>query len=133
MHSVTDLPYEVREDSHQWIPVADGVRLAARIWRPVGSDDTPVPALLEMIPYRHNGVTAHRDSIHHPYLAGHGYACVRVDLRGSGQSEGILTDEYLSRELADAEAVLAWIAAQPWCTSRMGMMGISWGGFNALQ
>jgi uncharacterized protein len=133
VRTVTALPNPVREDEHLWIPMSDGVRLAARIWRPEGSDDEPVPAVLEMIPYRKQDLTAYRDSIHHPYLAGHGYACVRVDLRGSGDSEGVLTDEYLDRELSDAEEVLAWLREQPWCSGRTGMMGISWGGFNALQ
>jgi putative CocE/NonD family hydrolase len=133
LRTVTDLPYEVVEDEHVWIPTRDGTRLAARIWRPHGSDRDPVPAILELIPYRKRDLTAHRDSIHHPYMAGHGYACVRVDLRGSGDSEGVLTDEYLEEELCDAEDVLAWLAAQPWCDGSTGMMGISWGGFNALQ
>lgn len=133
MRTVTAFPSIVREDRHVWIPMRDGVRLAARIWRPERSDTAPVPAILEMIPYRQGDLTARRDSIHHPYLAGHGYAGVRVDLRGSGNSEGILTGEYLEQELTDAEDVLAWLAEQPWCTGRSGMMGISWGGFNALQ
>jgi uncharacterized protein len=133
MRTVTALPYDVKEDDHVWIPMADGVRLAARIWRPVAAEAEPVPAILEFIPYRKRDLTAQRDSIHHPYMAGHGYACVRVDLRGSGDSEGVLTDEYLETELSDAEQVLAWLAAQPWCDGSAGMMGISWGGFNALQ
>jgi putative CocE/NonD family hydrolase len=99
----------------------------------VFSDDEPVPAILEFIPYRQHDLTARRDSTVHPYLAGHGYACVRVDLRGSGNSEGVLTGEYLESELRDAEDILAWLSAQPWCNGRLGMMGISWGGFNALQ
>lgn len=133
MRAVSSLPYEITEEEHVWIPVSEGIRLAARIWRPVSSDDEPVPGVLEYIPYRKRDLTAARDSIHHPYLAGHGYACVRVDLRGTGESEGVLTDEYLEREQVDAEDVLAWIAAQPWCNGRTGMMGISWGGFAALQ
>ncbi|ADH68323.1 MULTISPECIES: CocE/NonD family hydrolase [Nocardiopsis] len=133
MRTVSDLPHEVREDEYVLIPISDGVRLAARIWRPVGSEEAPVPAVLEFIPYRRRDLTAQRDSVHHPYMAGHGYACARVDLRGSGDSEGVLTDEYLERELLDAEEVLAWLAEQPWCDGRTGMMGISWGGFNALQ
>ncbi|MGH3906332.1 MAG: CocE/NonD family hydrolase [Pseudonocardiaceae bacterium] len=133
MRTVTSLPHAVREEEHVWIPVRDGIRLAARIWRPAYSDLEPVPAILEIIPYRQRDLTARRDSIHHPYLAGHGYACVRVDLRGSGESEGVLTDEYLEEELADAEDVLTWLGKQTWCTGRCGMMGISWGGFNALQ
>lgn len=133
MHTVTTLPYEVEETEHLWIPMSDGIRLAARLWRPVLSGREPVPGVLEMIPYRKRDLTAQRDSINHPYMAGYGYACLRVDLRGSGDSEGVLIDEYLERELCDAEEVLAWMAAQPWCTGRTGMMGISWGGFNALQ
>ncbi|WP_026875594.1 CocE/NonD family hydrolase [Jiangella gansuensis] len=133
MRTVTSLPHAVTEDEHLWIPMSDGVRLAGRLWRPKSSDDEPVPGVLELIPYRKRDMTALRDSIHHPYMAGHGYACLRVDLRGSGDSEGVLTDEYLERELQDAEEILAWMAEQPWCSGRTSMMGISWGGFNALQ
>ncbi|WP_158895377.1 CocE/NonD family hydrolase [Amycolatopsis anabasis] len=133
MRTVTSLPYPITEEEHVWIPVSDGTRLAARIWRPVSSGEEPVPAVLEYIPYRKRDLTAERDSIHHPYLAGHGYACVRVDLRGTGESEGVLTDEYLEQEQRDAEDVLDWIASQPWCDGKTGMMGISWGGFAALQ
>lgn len=133
MRTVTSLPNAVREDAHVWIPMSDGTRLAARIWRPTSSDDRPVPAVLEFIPYRQRDLTAQRDSVHHPYMAGHGYACARVDLRGSGDSDGVLTDEYLEQELVDAEEVLAWLAEQEWCDGGTAMMGISWGGFNALQ
>ncbi|PRX45942.1 hypothetical protein B0I33_10888 [Prauserella shujinwangii] len=133
MRTVTSLPHPVREDEHVWIPMSDGTRLAGRVWRPVSSDIDPVPAILEFIPYRERDLTARRDSIHHPYLAGHGYAGVRVDLRGSGDSEGVLADEYLEQELRDGEDVLRWLAEQPWCDGSTGIMGISWGGFNALQ
>ncbi|MUL40713.1 CocE/NonD family hydrolase [Streptomonospora sp. PA3] len=132
MHHVTALPHKIIEEQGVEIPLSDGTRLAARIWRP-DSGEEPVPAILEFIPYRQRDLTAQRDSTIHPYLAGHGYACARVDLRGSGDSEGVLQDEYLEQELCDAEEVLAWLAAQPWCSGRTGMMGISWGGFNALQ
>lgn len=133
MRTVTSFPHAVREDEHVWIPLSDGTKLAARIWRPVSSDDEPVPAVVEYIPYRKRDLTALRDSIHHPYMAGHGYACVRVDLRGTGESEGVLTDEYLEQELLDGEEVLDWLTEQSWCSGRTGLMGISWGGFNALQ
>jgi putative CocE/NonD family hydrolase len=131
--TVHSFPNAVREIEHVWIPMSDGIRLAAKIWLPEQAEANPVPAILEYIPYRKRDGTAYRDSITHPYLAGHGYAGVRVDLRGSGDSEGILTDEYLSQELQDGVEVLQWIARQPWCTGSIGMMGISWGGFNALQ
>jgi hypothetical protein len=116
-----------------WIPLKDGTRLAARAWLPVDADAHPVPAILEYLPYRRRDGTAERDALTHPYVAGHGYACVRVDMRGSGDSDGVLTDEYLPLEQADALEVIAWLADQPWCTGAVGMMGHSWGGFNALQ
>jgi hypothetical protein len=84
----------VRELDNVWIPLADGTRLAARIWLPEDAEERPVPALLEYIPYRKNEWTAIRDATRHPYFAGRGYASVRVDLRGSGESDGLLLDEY---------------------------------------
>ncbi|WP_126425084.1 CocE/NonD family hydrolase [Brevibacillus marinus] len=128
-----EFPRQVREIEHVWIPMSDGTRLAARIWLPVDAEENPVPAILEYIPYRKNDFTALRDSIRHPYFAGHGYASVRVDMRGSGDSDGILYDEYLPQEQEDAVEVINWIASQPWCTGAVGMIGKSWGGFNGLQ
>jgi uncharacterized protein len=127
------LPYPVEHTEHVWIPMPDGIRLAARLWRPADADVRPVPAIVEYIPYRKRDLTRRRDSMVHPYLAGHGYACVRVDLRGSGDSEGILLDQYRQQEQDDGVAVIEWLARQPWCDGSVGMMGISWGGFNALQ
>ncbi|MCS0496618.1 CocE/NonD family hydrolase [Ancylobacter sp. MQZ15Z-1] len=117
---------------HVWIPMPDGVRLASRLWLPAGHEG-PVPAIVEYIPYRKSDAMSGRDQRVHPFFAGHGYAALRIDIRGSGDSEGLLTDEYTAQEQADALAALEWIAAQPWCDGRIGMMGISWGGFNALQ
>ncbi|MFF0065630.1 CocE/NonD family hydrolase [Streptomyces sp. NPDC005279] len=133
MRFVTHLPCATTEEEHVAIPMSDGIELSARIWRPTSSDNEPVPAVLEYIPYRKRDLTAVRDSIHHPYIAGHGYACVRVDTRGTGESEGVLLDEYLEQEQTDAEEVLAWLAEQSWCDGTTGMMGISWGAFAALQ
>ncbi|KZM35719.1 CocE/NonD family hydrolase [Oerskovia enterophila] len=130
MRYVTELPFETTVEDH-WIPLADGTRLAARVWRPV--DPTPVPAILEYLPYRLSDWTAPRDAQRHPYYAGHGYASVRVDIRGSGNSDGHQDDEYSPTELADGVAVVEWLAAQEWCSGKVGMFGISWGGFNALQ
>lgn len=111
----------------------DGCRLAARIWLPDGAEREPVPAILEYLPYGKREGTRERDEPMHRYFAGHGYAAVRVDVRGSGESEGVLVDEYSEEELRDALDVIAWIASRPWCTGAVGMMGKSWGGFNALQ
>ncbi|TVR66764.1 MAG: CocE/NonD family hydrolase [Spirochaetaceae bacterium] len=123
----------VRVLDNVWIPLSDGCRLAAKIWMPEDAGENPVPAVLEYIPYRKRDLKAIRDSEIHGYFAAHGYAGVRVDLRGSGDSEGILRDEYLQQELDDGLEVLRWIAAQPWCDGGVGMFGLSWGGFNGLQ
>jgi uncharacterized protein len=130
---VASYPRAIHRLDPVWIPLKDGTRLAARIWLPVNAVASPVPAILEYLPYRRRDGTAERDALSHPYVAGHGYACVRVDMRGSGDSDGVLTDEYLPLEQADALEVIAWLADQPWCTGAIGMMGHSWGGFNALQ
>ena len=114
-----------------WIELADGRKLAARLWRP--ETDTPVPAILEYLPYRKRDGTAPRDATTHPVFAAAGYACIRVDIAGTGDSDGVFDDEYSEQELRDGEQVIAWIARQPWCDGNVGMIGISWGGFNGLQ
>ena len=111
----------------------DGVRLSARIWLPAGAYETPVPALFEYIPYRKSDMIRARDERNHPYFAAHGYACLRVDMRGSGDSEGHLLDMYEPAELSDARHVIHWIAEQPWCDGSVGMFGTSWGGTASLQ
>jgi len=126
-------PRKVHEIEHFTIRMSDGTELAARMWLPDDAEAKPVPAILEYIPYRKRDLTAERDVRHHPYIAGFGYASVRVDLRGSGESEGILTDEYLQQELDDGVEVINWLARQKWCSGAVGMIGISWGGFNGLQ
>ncbi len=133
MRIVETFPRTVRQIENLWIPLAGGCRLAARVWLPEDAGKHPVPAILEYLPYRKRDFTRARDEPMHHYFAGHGYAAVRVDLRGSGDSDGLLTDEYTEQELDDACEVIAWIASRPWCTGRVGMMGISWGGFNSLQ
>lgn len=115
------------------IPLPDGTCLSARIWKPETAGSEPVPAILEYLPYRKSDGTIDRDETMHPWFAEHGYACLRVDRRGCGESEGLYDDEYSEQELADGQAIIAWIAAQPWCNGNVGMQGISWGGFNALQ
>lgn len=133
MHIRHEFPHRVCEIEHTLIPLKDGTRLAARIWLPEDAEQNPVPAILEYLPYRKLDGTAVRDALTHPYLAGHGYACVRVDIRGNGESDGLMLDEYLQQEQDDALEVIDWISRQPWCSGKLGMMGISWGGFNSLQ
>ena len=125
------MPFPVREIAHAEIETPDGRTLAAQIWLPEGAG--PVPAILEYLPYRRRDGTAARDASTHPVFAAEGYACVRVDVAGSGDSDGLFDDEYSEGEMRDGEHVLAWIAAQEWCDGAVGMIGISWGGFNGLQ
>jgi len=116
-----------------WIPLADGTRLAATIRRPKDAERNPVPVILEYLPYRRRDGTVDRDAITHTWFARHGYAAVRLDIRGTGDSDGLMRDEYLPQEQTDAVEAIAWLAKQPWCNGNIGMMGISWGGFNGLQ
>lgn len=118
---------------NEWIRLKDGTELAARIWMPAGTEADPVPAVLEYLPYRKQGGTSLRDESTYPVFAAAGIAGVRVDIRGSGESEGVIDGEYTPRELSDGCEIVEWIAAQPWSNGKVGMMGISWGGFNCLQ
>jgi putative CocE/NonD family hydrolase len=133
MKIIDRFPRAVRVIENCWIPMSNGDRLAARIWLPEDAEAAPVPAILEYIPYRKRDFTRARDEPMHHYFAGHGYAAARVDLRGSGDSDGVLLDEYTKQEHDNALEVIRWIARQTWCTGAVGMMGKSWGGFNSLQ
>ncbi len=116
-----------------WIPMPDGARLAARVWMPEETSTRPMPAILEYIPYRRRDFTRIRDDKAHPRFAEAGYAVLRVDMRGSGDSDGLMHDEYTAQELQDACDAIAWIAEQPWCDGNVGMMGKSWGAYNSFQ
>lgn len=129
----SDFPFQVKVIENIFVPLPDGTQLAARMWLPGNADAQPVPALLEYLPYRKRDGTRRRDDQMHAYVAGHGYACIRLDIRGSGDSEGLIDDEYTVQEQIDGCAAIAWIAAQSWCDGQVAMIGISWGGFNGLQ
>jgi hypothetical protein len=124
-------PFKVIEN--EWITMADGVRLAARFWIPEGADTHPVPVVWEYLPYRLWDDLRWRDDKTGENLAPYGVAFVRVDIRGTGNSEGVMVDEYDVPELTDGVQVIAWLAKQSWSNGSVGMRGISWGGINALQ
>src|SRR5262245_37343025 len=109
----------------------DGVRLSARLWLP--SAGTRAPTVLECVPYRKRDYYRAADDLWGPQLAAAGIAFVRLDVRGTGESEGVITDEYSEAELADCEEAIAWLAKQSWCSGAVGMRGLSWGGINTLQ
>jgi putative CocE/NonD family hydrolase len=124
-------PYAIDEIEHEWIPVSDGVRLASRQWRPRGI--AAAPAILDVNPYGKRAGTRERDERMYRWFAGHGYACVRLDVRGTGDSQGTLEDEYTLRQQQDGFDAVEWIASQPWCDGAVGIIGKSWGGITALQ
>ncbi len=130
---VTSYPHKIRLVENIWIPLRDGTRLAARLWLPEDAEKNPVPALLEYLPYRKRDSMRARDTPMQSYYAGHGYGAIRVDIRGTGDSDGLIGDEYAQQEQDDAVEVIAWLAQQPWCSGAVGMHGMSWGGFNSLQ
>ncbi|MCZ8088864.1 MAG: CocE/NonD family hydrolase, partial [Rhodobacteraceae bacterium] len=127
----TEYPFGVKEIENIWVPMPDGVRLAGRLWLPEGAGK--VPLILEYLPYRKRDGTRARDEKMHRYLAGHGYACLRLDIRGTGDSEGVINDEYSVQEQEDGVAAIDWLSRQDWCDGQVAMIGISWGGFNGLQ
>ena len=133
MRTVETFQHNITEHADMGIILPDGCRLSARVWMPEDAEQNPVPAILEFLPYRKRDGTTARDNLTHPYFAGHGYACLRVDMRGNGDSEGLMEDEYSEQELADACEVIKWMPQQPWSTGKVGMMGISWGGFNSCR
>lgn len=128
----TDFPFDVEIIEHEWITLSDGVKLSAKLWKPKTHGKTK-GAVLEYLPYRKDDFTALRDEIRHKYFAGFGYTAIRVDIRGTGDSEGIILDEYPKQEQDDALEVLDWITSQDWSNGAVAMIGKSWGGFNGLQ
>jgi putative CocE/NonD family hydrolase len=123
----------VRVIENSWIPMPDGARLAARLWIPEGAERAAVTVVLEYIPYRLRDAYRRRDDRWGNELAQYGIAYARVDVRGSGDSDGVIVDEYAPPELNDGVSVIAWLARQPWSNGAVGMRGISWGGINTLQ
>lgn len=122
-----------RTIENEWIPLKGGVRLGVRLWIPDSAGQSPVPVVLEYIPYRKRDLERPRDDQWANQFVPYGFAFARVDIRGSGDSEGLLTDEYLQQEQDDAVEIIAWLARQPWCSGAVGMRGISWGGFACFQ
>ena len=118
------------EQRRAFVTVADGTRLAARLWLP---DALPAPVVLEALPYRMDDLTATYASEYERLCEEGGLAVCRLDIRGTGSSEGIATDEYTAQEHDDICEVIAWLAEQEWSNGRVGMYGTSWSGFNSLQ
>ena len=117
-----------------WIPMPDGVRLAADLYMPTGgAPDERFPVLLEYLPYRKNEARGYRYGVY-AYFVSRGYVVARVDIRGTGASEGrLIAYEYTEQENDDGEVVIDWLSRQPFSTGAVGMFGVSWGGFNSIH
>ena len=111
--------------------MSDGIRLAATLYLP--DTTTPQPVVVEALPYRKDDVTAYDNPEYRRLRDEGGYAVCRIDLRGTGSSEGIAVDEYPAQEQKDLCEAIAWLAREPWCNGRVGMYGTSYSGFNSIQ
>ncbi len=116
------------------IMMPDGVRLSVDLYMPGGgSADEKYPVILQYDPYRKiEGRDG--DMNRYSYFVRRGYIVVRVDIRGSGNSEGhVVPYDYSDQELDDGEVIIDWLSKQPWSNGNVGMIGVSWSGFNAIQ
>ena len=125
--------YPVRIDRRVFVEMSDGTRIALTVYLPDTNDDGPFPTVVESLPYRKDDDCTSRDWTTYAYLAGRGLAGVRLDIRGTGASTGVIENEYTGQEQADTMEVLRWLSTQDWCSGELGMWGISWGGFSSLQ
>ena len=93
-----------------WIAMPDGVRLAADLYLPKEIQPAErLPVLLEYIPYRKTESRSSTFSLA-SYFVRRGYVVARVDIRGSGSSEGrVIEYEYCDQEQTDAEVVIDWL------------------------
>lgn len=123
----------IRVIENQWIELRDGRRLSARLWLPDRALEPRSPVVWEYIPYRKRDLYRSHDDLWGRELAQYGIAYARVDAAGSGDSQGMLLDEYLDQELNDGVEVIGWLSRQPWSNGSVGMRGISWGGINTLE
>ncbi len=126
-------PYAVEVRYDVRVPVCDGLALSANLWLPVGAVGERFPAILEMIPYRKDDWRFNSDHARMTYFAERGYVGCRLDVRGTGSSPGVARDEYTPEETQDGYDAVEWLAAQAWCSGAVGMWGISYGGFTAIQ
>lgn len=130
--SAPDYEFEI---IREWLRMEDGVRLSATLFKPVAKQEgEKFPVLFEFLPYRKDDSFYLRDYPLYSYFARRGYVSVKVDIRGTGSSEGAVPPrEYSERELEDAGECIRQLSEAPWSNGNVGMWGISWGGFNAIQ
>ncbi len=133
MAKTPNIADNIRIQDDVFIEMSDGVKICTKIWFPAAPIAEKFPTILEFIPYRKGDASAVRDFTIHHFFAQNNYVAIRPDMRGHGDSEGLMPDEYDVRERQDALEIIAWIAQQPWSDGKVGMMGMSWGGVASLQ
>jgi predicted acyl esterase len=122
------------------VPMRDGARLIADIFRP--RDAGKVPAILNLGPYQKDKLWIVPETLEEAYnewmnwetinpqwWVPQGYAAVRIDGRGSGKSHGQCEPWSLAESIDFYDAV-EWAAAQPWCNGNVGLLGISYYAIN---
>ena len=117
------------------LEMKDGVRLAVTYYRPSAkAPGETFPVIMEMLPYRKDDFFALGDYEYGAYFAKRGYVVARVDVRGTGASEGsIPVSEYSEAEISDAEELIAQLSQKSWSNGKVGMYGLSWSAFNSLM
>ena len=109
----------------QWgvkIPLRDGVKLNATLYKPQGQKDA-LPCVFTLTPYI--AQSYHDRGV---YFAAHGYVFLTVDVRGRGNSEGEFTP--LLQEAKDGHDVVEWLAQQKYCNGKIAMWGGSYAGYD---
>ncbi|MGP2492170.1 CocE/NonD family hydrolase [Mesorhizobium sp. PUT5] len=117
------------------LEMKDGVRLAVTYYRPVAKEPGETfPVIMEMLPYRKDDFFTLGDYEYGSYFARRGYVVARVDVRGTGGSEGgIPESEYSEAEISDAQELIAQLSKKSWSNGNVGMYGLSWSAFNSLM
>ncbi len=98
---------EVTMIENSFIPMPDGVKLAVQLWLPTDSNRRPAPVVVEYIPYRKRDLYRGYGLYWGKTLAQYGIGYARLETRGSGDSTGLLEDEYLPIEHQDAATAIA--------------------------
>jgi predicted acyl esterase len=132
--------YAIRIEKDVDVPMRDGARLKADVFRP--DDGGRFPAILNLGPYQKDKLWIPPDTLEEkpsPHMnwetvtpewwVPKGYAAVRVDGRGSGKSPG-QCEPWSFAEAVDFYDAIEWAAAQPWCNGAVGLSGISYYAIN---
>jgi hypothetical protein len=138
--SPTAATYRLLVDRDVDVPMRDGARLKADVIRP--DDAGRFPAILNLGPYQKDKPWVAPDTLEEKpnplmnwetvnpeWWVPQGYACVRVDGRGSGRSPG-QCEPWSLQEAIDFYDAIEWAAAQPWCNGKVGLNGISYYAIN---